>query len=122
MDLAFRDNSGLGLAYLFPTGKVPSVRKIDALLRFNRLHSTILPLKKNAFAVGFFFQCQPTPVLAQTSEFLDELDFRDSLEAGQTRDFSIGQDDLAGPSTAGRASLTLVKNWHRDIVTAQHTI
>jgi len=106
------DEARKGVAGLLEAGKVPEVRKIAALLRLDGLHGAVFAVEKNAFAVWFFLQGQPAPVLPETGEILDEFVFADALERGEPRDFFIRQTHLPRPAAAGRAALAFIKNRH----------
>ena len=101
-----------GAAGLLEAGEIPEIRKIAALLRFDRLHRAVFAVRKNALAVRFFHQRQAAPVVAQPRELLDELIYDHALERREPRDFRVGQTHLARPAAAGRATLTFQKYRH----------
>ena len=100
------------LANFFKAREVPQIWKVTALLRFDGLHSTIISVEKNTFAVGFIHQGQSAPVGPETGIFLNEVEFAQLFKRGEPRDFSFAQSHLSRPAATGRASLAFVKNWH----------
>jgi len=70
--LLLAHHSGDGVANLFEPGEIPEIRKIPALLGFDRLNDAILPLEKDAFPIGFIRQGQALPIGKQSHVPLDE--------------------------------------------------
>jgi hypothetical protein len=108
----FVDHPRDGMADLLKVRKVPKVRKIAALLRFDRLNGAVISLEENTLTVRLLLQRQAGPVLPQAGKSLDELDLAESLERGEARDFTIRERYLARPSATSGATLALVKNRH----------
>ncbi len=78
-----------GAAKTFRAGEVPKIRKIAALLGFDRLHKTSPTFEKDAFAIGFLLQGQSAAVGTQTRVALDEVELAELQERCEARDFGI---------------------------------
>lgn len=101
-----------GVAGLLEAGKIPKVRKFAALLRLDGLDGAAFAFQKNARAIRLFLQCQPTPVMAQPGELLNEVGFAQALEHCESRDFRFRQTHLPRPATTGRTTLAFEKDGH----------
>ena len=110
--LLITDHPGNGAAEFSRTRKVPKIRKIPALLWFDRLHGAVFAVEENAFSIRLVRKGKSPPILGQPGELLDKFWLCHSLAGRQPGDFRLGQTHLPRPATAGRATLTLQKNWH----------
>ena len=108
----FADDARNRAADFFEAGKIPEVREIAALPGLDRLDRAVVPVEKNAFAVGFFDQAQSAAIMPQARELLDEIVLGHLLECREAPDFFFGQPNLPRPAAAGRATLAFVKNRH----------
>ena len=100
------------MADLFKTGKVPKVRKIPASLRFDGLNRAILAVEKNTRTIRLCLQYEPTAVVAQPGELLDEVVFAHVFERRELGDLGISHADLPRPTAAGGATLAFVEDRH----------
>lgn len=100
------------MANVFKPRKIPSIRKIAALLRLDRLHRAIVAFEENAFAGGLVFQRQPVPALIQARELLNEIELAHFFECRESGNFLPGQPHLSRPPATGRAALAFKKNRH----------
>lgn len=100
------------MADLIESGKVPTVRKIPASLRFDGLNRAIVAVEENTRAVRLFLQHEPATVVAQPGELLDEVVFAHVLERREPGDLGISHTHLPWPAAAGGATLTFVEDRH----------
>ena len=101
------------LADFPPTGKVPVVGKVFALLRLDRLDGTFVPVQEKAGAILPVDECQAAPVRAKSRVFLDKVILLMTQMGGDRGDFLFGDPDESRPSAAGRAALAEVGGRHR---------
>ena len=76
-----------GHADVAPAGEVPGVGKIAALLRFDWLNPAVLPIEKNAGAVGLVDEGKAVAVGAEAGVALDKIILREVQMAGDGGDF-----------------------------------
>lgn len=107
-----RQLPGYGLTCLFEAWKIPEIGKVPALLGFHRLDGTLIAHEELALTVGLFQQRQALSVRTKPGVMLDEFGFMQAEIGSDTRQFHIGQTDLARPAATRRASLAFVENRH----------
>jgi len=100
------------VAGFFEAGKVPEVWKVPALLRLHGLDGTIITVEENTLAIWFFLQGQPTAIVTQPQELLDEIMFTQVPKRREPADFGIRHTHLSRPAAAGGATLTCVEDRH----------
>ena len=108
----FADVARDGPTVFFRAGIFPEVGEVATLLRLHGLNRAIVADEKHTRATGLFLQSQPTPVMGQPGEALNEVAFAQFVERGQSRDFFASQLHLTRPAAAGRAALAIVKDGH----------
>jgi hypothetical protein len=87
----FRGNlAGEGATHFFESWKVPQVRKVTALLRFDWLNAAGVAFQENAFAARLFLQNEASPVARQSGESLNEIKLRNSVKVREPSDLGIG--------------------------------
>ena len=69
-------------ADLAPAGEIPFVGKSGALDWFDWLDSAVAALQENAGTVGLVGEGESVSAGAESGEFLDEVDFRETEEVG----------------------------------------
>ena len=89
-----------GLADFAPTGEVPCVGKAAALGGFDGLNLAILPIKKDAGAVGLIDQGKTTTVGAKAGVGSDELGFFNFQKRGDGGDLFFRDFYVSWPATA----------------------
>ncbi len=89
------------------------------MLRFHGLNGAVIAGQENARAVGLFRQGQSPAILRQARVALDELRFAKFQKVREPRDLGVRQAHLPRPATAGRATLTLVKDRHGRTITGR---
>lgn len=100
------------LAELSKSGEIPDVREVSALLWLHRLNRAFRAIEEDAFAVHFLNERQALPVLPDPGIGLDKPLFRHPFKLSHLADFVVGDLDLSGPPTTGRAALAFIKDRH----------
>lgn len=79
---------------------------------FDLLELAVAPVEPHACPVRMFQQRQSGATSVEARVLLDEVIFRHFQVLGEERDLLCGKIDIAGPSTAGGASLALKNSFH----------
>ena len=108
----FIDVAGEGVTDFFEAGEVPEVGELAALERLDWLNSAIVAVEKDALPVGFILEGESATIDGEAGVLLDEIVLGKVAKAGNAGDFRLAEADLAGPPTAGGATLALVEDRH----------
>ena len=95
----------------FPTGEVPFIREINALLRLHRLNFTSCIRKHNASTIRSINQGKSSPTGLQTAIFIDEIFLIHLQKCSNSRNVCICQANIALPSATGSATLACMNYW-----------
>ena len=79
---------------------------------FDFLELAVASVEPHACPVRMFQQRQSGAAPVEARVLLDEVIFRHFQVLGEGRDLLCGKGDIAGPSTAGGASLALKNSFH----------
>ena len=109
-----RHLAGYRLTLLPKSGEIPNVGEVPTLLRLHRLNRAFRTIKEDAFMVPFLNERQALPVLADPGIGFDKLVFRHAFKMGELTDLFVGDFDLSGPPTTGRAALAFIERRHFD--------
>ena len=101
-----------GFTDIPPTGEVPCIRKVFALLGFHGLNRTLVPLKEITGPIFPVDQCQSAPVGAEAGEILNKGIFLDPEMGGDRPDFTLRHPHEARPTATGRAALAEIGGRH----------
>jgi hypothetical protein len=82
------------------------------LTGFDLLELAVTPVEPHACPVWMFQQGQSGAIPIEARVLLDEIIFRHVQVLGEGGDLLRGKSDIAGPSTAGSASLALKNGFH----------
>jgi hypothetical protein len=108
---------GFGSAEFFKAREVPSVRKIAALVRLDRLDPTVPSrIQKAAGPVGLIQKDLSVALEIESGVALDELRFGELQVGGDARDIGLGPAHQAGSAATGGASIAFPEDRHRQSV------
>jgi hypothetical protein len=114
--LSLSSGGGLGsldsFADIPPPGEVPSIRKVFALLGFDGLNRTLVPLEEKTSPILPVDQGQSSPVGAEAGVILNKDIFLHPEMSGDRTNFVFCHPHKAGPTAAGRAALAEIVGWH----------
>ena len=79
---------------------------------FDLLELAVASVEPHACSIRMFQQRQSGATPVEAGVLLDEVIFRHVQVLGEGRDLLRGKSDIAGPSTAGGASLALKNGFH----------
>ncbi len=107
-----------GLADFAPTGEVPCVGKAAALGGFDGLNLAILPIKKDAGAVGLIDQGKTTTVGAKAGVGSDELGLLYFQKRGDGGDLFFGNFYVPWPAAAVGAAFAKIfgRSFHASFI------
>lgn len=100
------------MAQVLPAGEIPIIGKAPALTGFDFLELAVASVEPHACPVRMFQQRQSGAAPVEARVLLDEVIFRHVQVLGEGWDLLCGKGDIAGPSTAGGASLALKNSFH----------
>ena len=104
------DRSGnfSGHANVAPTGKIPGVGEVAALLRFDRLNPAVLAVQEDAGAVRLIDQGQATAIGSQPGVLLDKIILFQAKVPGNGVDLLFGNLHVPRPAATVGAALAEV--------------
>ena len=101
-----------GFADIPPTGEVPRIWKVFALLWFHSLNRALVPLQEKTGPIRPVDQGQPASVRAQASIILNKGIFLHPEMGGDRTDFIFRHPYETGPTATGRAALAEIGGRH----------
>ena len=102
------------LAKIAPSGEIPAIGEVLALLWFDCLNGTVVTFQKEAGSVRLIYEGQSFAIRTQTRVILNELIYVQMHECRDGLNLFLRHSDKSRPAAACCASLAEIGRWHGD--------